>query len=301
MTTTTSTTTISTTAAVTTNHVVPLTVGIGIEKFDETAQTPSLVQVDRFAQLVAAHWLYDHLETIKSRSYDHIATRLGSHVEVFAVGRHDDGDDSTLVDLDILKAQIFGAIQAHIGGHLPVVWDDLSANTLSKPALEQHIVHLVHTRCPASSRGKDEEGRSIIAAAAAAAAAAATANSVEHSCLLQCGDQILAELDRYVIHHLQNVFGAMDTHVMPDLLKHTEKDLRQVIDYFNGVQQQQASSMQLALQVLPWQAPHLDAATVSSSADNPNNPVPSSFLSAYAPDDQDSHRIDQYADLAIVL
>ncbi|KAI7877052.1 hypothetical protein K492DRAFT_172029 [Lichtheimia hyalospora FSU 10163] len=252
---------------------------------DEPTMNPSpRVQIDRFAQLVATHWQYDHLESIKTSSYDNIAKQMREHVEIMiqpssSAIEHSDNDDAMTtsatampddaMDVDILKAQIFGAIQAHIGGDLPLAWDELG-DQLSQPAIETYVRSLVLKHCPQ------------------------TGDHVDHTCLNEYGEQILSDLDDYVAKNVADIFGTLNREFVPDLLTHTEKDLRQVLDYFNTAffhqsNDQEQDGMQLTLRVLPWKhAGQNKMAAFFSSSSNADS------------SDRHSHKINQYADLAIV-
>ncbi|KAI8143246.1 hypothetical protein BJV82DRAFT_486195, partial [Fennellomyces sp. T-0311] len=222
------------------------------------------VLVDRFAQLMATHWQFDHLDSIKTSTYDHIALQMREHVQI-TMNSADNPQQHTfmktgpydMMDLDILKAQIFGAIQAHIGGRLPVVWDQLG-DKLGRQSIETYVRRLVLTHC----RNGDNT------------------DHVDHTCLVDHGDQLLAEIDRYVVRHLANVFDIMNAEFLPHLLQHTAKDLRQVLDYFNTAFLKK-DDMQLSLRVVPWketeQQPHLrDFAALAR-----NNPDHASDIVGY--------------------
>ncbi|KAI9268953.1 hypothetical protein BDA99DRAFT_424459, partial [Phascolomyces articulosus] len=214
------------------------------------------VQVDRFAQMVATHWQFDHLDTIKTNSYDHIASQMRDHVEItmnpspdHAINNINNDQVShqqhafiqpgpyEMMDLDILKAQIFGAIQAHIGGRLPIVWDQLG-DKLGRQAIETYVRRLVLNHCGQDIE-QDVDGTII------------TSDQVDYNCIVDHGDQLLAEIDRYVVRHLGNIFDIMNNEFLPHLLQHTAKDLGQVLDYFNTAFLKK-DDMQLSLRVLPW-------------------------------------------------
>ncbi|KAI7884771.1 hypothetical protein K492DRAFT_173245 [Lichtheimia hyalospora FSU 10163] len=237
---------------------------------DASASSNTLVQVDRFAQLIATHWQFDHLDTIKSACYDYIAQQMRDHIEISVHGNNNNNDDPTLIatvpdqhplsassmsssdvmDLDILRAQIFGAIQAHVGGRLPIMWDELG-DKLGRPAIELYVRRLVLSHC----RVSDDD------------------DHVEHACLVEYGHQILAEIDRYVVRHLVNLFDIMNGEYLEPLLQHTATDLHQVLAYFNTALFSHETT-RLSLQVLPWkqaeQRTHLYdfAASASNSPDH---------------------------------
>lgn len=239
---------------------------------DASTSSNTLVQVDRFAQLIATHWQFDHLDTIKSACYDYIAQQMRDHIEISVHGSsnsNNDDDDPTLIatapdqhplsaisssdvmDLDILRAQIFGAIQAHVGGRLPIMWDELG-DKLGRPAIELYVRRLVLSHCDSVSNDDDH---------------------VEHACLVEYGHQILAEIDRYVVRHLINLFDIMNGEYLEPLLQHTATDLHQVLAYFNTALFSHETT-RLSLHVLPWkqaeQRTHLYdfAASASNSPDH---------------------------------
>lgn len=204
----------------------------------EVDQPSSLgVQIDRFAYLISTHWQFDHLESIITNSYKHIADEMQSHIQI-DIQSTSPGEKqqqhvmqaaiSDAVDLDLLKAQIFGAVQSHTQGSLPNVWDKLG-DKLSRPAMEAYVRNLVLTYCE-----RDEN------------------DHVDYDCLADHASQLLSELDRYVATHLTNVFAIMNTEFLPDLLEHTAKDLEHVLNYFNSAYLNK-DDVRIALHVVPWQ------------------------------------------------
>lgn len=208
------------------------------------------VQVDRFAQLLSTHWQFDHLESIIANSYKHIAEQMQGHVHIRIHStntniQHDDEpmhydgqqqqypiqmlpSSLDMMDIELLKAQIFNAIQAHTEGKLPNAWDSLG-DKLSRPSLESYIQRLVLRHCD-----KDES------------------DHVSFKCLNDYAGQLMAELDRYVTRHLANVFDAMNNEYLPNLLDQTSDDLRRVLDYFNEAFLTR-DELRLELNVDPWQ------------------------------------------------
>src|SRR6478735_6767801 len=93
------------------------------------------IVVEHFAQLIATHWQFDHLEPIISNTYRTIAEQFQKHIQITTQKLDRDTTQQHLfrvkvssddrMDLDILHAQIFGAIQAHTEGNLPLAWDRL--------------------------------------------------------------------------------------------------------------------------------------------------------------------------------
>lgn len=195
------------------------------------------VQVDRFAQLVSTHWQFDHLETVISDSYAQIANKMKNHVNIIMHSSSSQqqtfsATPSTLdvMDLDLLKAQIFGAIQAHTEGNLPTAWDHLG-DRLSRPAFEAYVKHLVLQRCSGTGRTED---------------------TVSYDCLTEHSSQILFQIDRYVARHLAHAFDVINAEFLPDLLHHTIEDLHQVLTYFNQ-EFLSKDNLMLSLEVIPWQ------------------------------------------------
>ncbi|KAI8341928.1 hypothetical protein BC941DRAFT_414897, partial [Chlamydoabsidia padenii] len=163
------------------------------------------------------------------------------------------------MDLDILMAQIFGAVQSHTQGKLPLEWDKLG-DQLGKPALEAYLRKIVLDQCPSTT-----ENHGIISA----------------QCLVEHSDQLSGQLDRYLGTHLLHIFETMDRHVLPDLLATTSENLKGVLDYFNSVFFHQDDHA-LLLQVRPWQGSIKDTYinTIMPSL-NKNNDLSSHFFTRY--------------------
>ncbi|KAL9551286.1 hypothetical protein MBANPS3_004333 [Mucor bainieri] len=189
-------------------------------------ETDFLIPVERFAQLLSTHWQFDHLDSIKSGTYKTISEQFQKHISVSIQQKKGKSADQQqtmnsnrqktfriissweMMDLEILHAQIFGAIQAHTEGSLHLAWDRL-ADKLGQPAFEAYI-------------------RSTASAA-----------------------QLSLELDGYIQQNLIQVFNALDSDVLPQLLANTSKDLTDVLAYFNRLFSL-GDNQQLELEVTPW-------------------------------------------------
>lgn len=211
------------------NEDVDINNNVASESFD--------VQIDRFAQLVSTHWQFDHLETVISASYGQIASKMKNHVNIVMHSSPKQQQQTfaaatipSTLDLDLLKAQISGAIQAHTEGNLPTAWDQLG-DRLSRPAFEAYVKQLVLQRCSGTGRSED---------------------TISLHCLNSYSSQILSQIDRYVSRHLAHAFDVMNAEFLPDLLHHTTEDLHQVLTYFNE-EFLSKDNLALTLEVTPWQ------------------------------------------------
>ncbi|CAO3636434.1 unnamed protein product [Mucor fragilis] len=206
--------------------------------------TDFLIPVERFAQLVSTHWQFDHLDSIKSGTYKTISEQFQKHISVSI--QHKRGKEADqqqtmnsnrqktfrlissweMMDLEILHAQIFGAIQAHTEGSLHLAWDRL-ADKLGQPAFEAYIRSTASRHC-----GQQDM-------------------LLSSTCLKQSAAQLSLELDDYIQQNLVQVFNALDSDVLPQLLANTSKDLTDVLAYFNRLFSL-GDDQQLELEVTPW-------------------------------------------------
>ncbi|KAI7870837.1 hypothetical protein BDF14DRAFT_1770269 [Spinellus fusiger] len=136
------------------------------------------------------------------------------------------------MDIEILQAQISGAIQARTESNLPLVWDRI-ADQLSRPALEYFLLQLISTHCQADLAWLQPD----------------EANS---DCLVEKAATLSSYIDQYITTHLSNTFTMLDQTILPELLEHTTRDLGQVLDYFNTVFLRQ-DERQFSLRIVPWQ------------------------------------------------
>ncbi|KAL9550880.1 hypothetical protein PS6_005295 [Mucor atramentarius] len=203
-----------------------------------------LIPVERFAQLVSTHWQFDHLDFIKSGTYKTISEQFQKHISVSIQQKKGNAADQQqtmnnnrqktfriissweMMDLEILHAQIFGAIQAHTEGSLHLAWDRL-ADKLGQPAFEAYIRSTSLKHC-----GQQDM-------------------LLSSTCLKQSAAQLSLELDDYIQQNLIQVFNALDSDVLPQLLANTSKDLTDVLAYFNRLFSL-GDNQQLELQVTPW-------------------------------------------------
>ncbi|KAF7730691.1 hypothetical protein EC973_001640 [Apophysomyces ossiformis] len=252
------------------------------------------VQIDRFAQLIAIHWQFDHLDTIISKSYKEIANQFQEHVQI-TIQSNDVSHVSQqvplspssssvpldIVDLDILKAQMFGAIQAHTEGKLPLAWDKVG-DLLGRPALEVYIREVLQRYCRQDVEHAEEGHKNQ------------ELQQVSSSCLAENAQQLSAELDHYVGLNLVNIFETLDKDVLPGMLMHISRDLKDVLEYFNKAFLHR-DDRRLFLNVIPWQA---------SENNGDNNSLSSRLLElATGTTREDDHPTDffsHYASLARV-
>ncbi|OBZ85000.1 hypothetical protein A0J61_06945 [Choanephora cucurbitarum] len=194
------------------------------------------IAVERFAQLLSTHWQFDHLDALKSGTYKVISEEFQKHIRVsieepstqsrqkaFGVTTAAVWD---MMDLEILHAQIYGAIQAHTEGSLHIEWDKL-ADKLGQPAFDSFIRDVTSRYC------STQDGL------------------LSSACLVENATKLSVELDAYVQHHLVKIFTALDQEVLPRMLNNTSRDLLDVLKYFNRLFSS-GDRQQLYLQVTPW-------------------------------------------------
>lgn len=197
------------------------------------ANTDYNIPVERFAQLVSTHWQFDHLDSIKSNTYKIISEQFQQHIEI-SISKKEEEDqqqhqqqqkafstlnknrkgsavimDMMMMDLEILHAQIFGAIQAHTEGSLHIAWDRLS-DKLGQPAFEQFIKSVTLQHCPPVQD-----------------------TLISSQCLKENATEISLELDQYINLNLNQIFSALEKDILPNLLNTISKDLQDVLTYFN--------------------------------------------------------------------
>ncbi|EIE76080.1 hypothetical protein RO3G_00784 [Rhizopus delemar RA 99-880] len=222
---------------------------LGLKKLNEAGRLEFLVcpgqhcptteysiVVEHFAQLIATHWQFDHLEPIISNTYRTIAEQFQKHIQITTQKADRDSTEQHFfrvkvssddrMDLDILHAQIFGAIQAHTEGNLPLAWDRL-ADKLGRPALESYIKNKTLEHCPLSS------------------------DLVSSVCLQQRARQLSSEMEDYIHVNLENIYNQLDNQVLPELLQKTSQDLVNVLNYFNRIFSFRDNE-RFSLSVIPW-------------------------------------------------
>lgn len=209
------------------------------------------VQVDTLAQLIATHLQFDHLDAVISRTDKEIATEFQHHIQINVEANEFDDElvshntnqhtiqqqspTLDMMDLEILKSQIFAAIQAHTEGNLPLTWDKL-ADKLSRQAIESYLRTSLLETC-----GGQHEVEDIILS----------------SCLNENAIQLATNLDSYLTSSLEYVFEALDQQALPDLLQHTAQDLKGILKYFNSAFLQNGNR-KFILEVVPWNSDPTD-------------------------------------------
>lgn len=214
---------------------------------EEAPQCPTTnydIPVERFAQLISTHLQFDHLDSILTSTYRTISNEFQKHIQVTIEDSPQPSTNTELrrqhsfkrisswdvMDLELLQAQIFGAIQAHTEGNLPVAWDRL-ADKLGRQALESFVRNTTLSFC----KSPDTEEQLL--------------SSV---CLQEKADEISDIFDNYVSKHLDAILTELDQNVLPDLLTRTSKDLSDVLNYFNKLFSSN-NNQHLYLKVIPWE------------------------------------------------
>lgn len=231
------------------------------EENDMLIQETFPVQVDRLAQIIATHLQFDHLDAVISSTDKEIATEFQHHIQINVQSNNDDAnyDESELMshnanhqyaiqqqlptldmmDLEILKSQIFAAIQAHTEGNLPLTWDKL-AEKLSRQAIESYLRSSLLQAC-----GQPDQ------------------DTISSSCLQEHAVELATDLDKYITDGLAHVFEALDQEALPDLLQHTAEDLKGILNYFNSAFLQDGHR-KFVLEVVPWNSDPTDVHSFKS-------------------------------------
>ncbi|CEG63419.1 hypothetical protein RMATCC62417_00563 [Rhizopus microsporus] len=221
------------TTTITNTHFTPI-IQEEEEKIDDNSCSLIVdypIQIEHFAQLIATHWQFDHLDTIITKTYRTIAEQFQKHIQVSSTSssdsrQHTFASPDNLMDLEILHAQIFGAIQAHTEGNLPLAWDRL-ADKLGRPALESYIRTKALEYCKVAP------------------------DLVSSTCLQQNAVKLSLEMDEYIRDNLREIYTILDNETLPVLLEKTSKDLMKLLEYFNRTFLSR-DNQQLVLDVIPW-------------------------------------------------
>lgn len=209
----------------------------------EEDNTYYYVSVDRLSQIISTHLQFDHFDSVISNTDNVIAKEFQHHIQINidddALRSHSSNQYAIqhqlptldMMDLEILKSQIFAAIQAHTEGNLPLVRDKLEEDKLSKQQLESFIRQLIYQTCPSSLSNDD--------------------TVVKSNCLEENASYLANQLDNYIQLSLDHIFTLLDTDILPDLLQHTAKDLKGILNYFNSAFLQDGNR-KFVLKVIPW-------------------------------------------------
>lgn len=233
-----------------------LSTSLNLEEKEEASEVFP-VQVDRLAQLIATHLQFDHLDAVISRTDKEIATEFQHHIQLNVEPNEFDDEVMShnanqytiqqqlptldMMDLEILKSQIFAAIQAHTEGNLPLTWDKL-ADKLSRQSIESYLRTSLINACGDSHKEED---------------------MILSTCLHDHAIQLASDLDNYLTSSLEHVFEVLDEQALPDLLQHTAQDLKGIIKYFNAAFLQ-SSNRKFILDVVPWNSDPSDVHSFKS-------------------------------------
>jgi hypothetical protein len=146
------------------------------------------------------------------------------------------------MDFELLQAQIFGAIQAHTEGNLPLAWDKI-ADKLGRPALENFIKTNTMTHCQSNDTMEEQQ-------------------LVSSQCLKEKAEIMSSQFDDYINVHLDDVITELDKNILPDLLARTSRDLSDVLNYFNNLFLRK-NNQQLYLNVIPWEQQNINGENTS--------------------------------------
>ncbi|KAI8582955.1 hypothetical protein K450DRAFT_225626 [Umbelopsis ramanniana AG] len=200
------------------------------------------VDINRFAQLLSVHLLFDHFENAVTNLSKKVSRRFQETIQFSILYGNGDSDIITeesigsgnemTFDIQVLKGQIRGAVgckykflpvtnpppfnlliwlSAFIEDNLPNVWYQ-HATSLDKASLQQQIRQITMSLCGPYSNKED---------------------TVLYSCIAEHSNQLQSQMDRFVGKNLDRTLAFVTKRELPRLFEATASEVHSVLLYFN--------------------------------------------------------------------
>ncbi|KAG2181641.1 hypothetical protein INT44_008456 [Umbelopsis vinacea] len=177
------------------------------------------VDINRFAQLLSVHLLFDHFENAVTNLSKKVSRRFQETIQFSILYGNGDSDiiteESTsnelTFDIQVLKGQIRGAVGSFIEDNLPNVWYQ-HATSLDKASLQQQIRQITISLCGPYSNKED---------------------TVLYSCIAEHSNQLQSQMDRFVGKNLDRTLAFVTKRELPRLFEATASEVHSVLLYFN--------------------------------------------------------------------
>ncbi|CAO3658657.1 unnamed protein product [Umbelopsis ramanniana] len=179
------------------------------------------VDINRFAQLLSVHLLFDHFENAVTNLSKKVSRRFQETIQFSILYGNGDSDIITeesigsgnemTFDIQVLKGQIRGAVGSFIEDNLPNVWYQ-HATSLDKASLQQQIRQITISLCGPYSNKDD---------------------TVLYSCIAEHSNQLQSQMDRFVGKNLDRTLAFVTKRELPRLFEATASEVHSVLLYFN--------------------------------------------------------------------
>ncbi|ORZ00158.1 hypothetical protein BCR43DRAFT_484766 [Syncephalastrum racemosum] len=195
------------------------------------------VDVNRFAQLLSTHLLFDHLDHAFFMLSKKISVQFRDsfQVSVQTADTTEDHDPSSSVDVQILKGQLQGAVGSFVEDKLPNVWSQ-RASALDRSALQSYIESVVMRLCATSPENFPSESHPFVRPPDNGGNPADAANqpfTVASTCLNTHARQFLSSIDRYVSNHVKRTMTDIVSYELPGLYSITRSQVNDILKHFN--------------------------------------------------------------------
>ncbi|KAG2234795.1 hypothetical protein INT48_006712, partial [Thamnidium elegans] len=173
-----------------------------------------VVDIHAFSSVFSTHLLFDHLDGTFSSLSKNISLHFQDLVQVSAqsFGINDD----FVVDVELLKGQLQGAVGSFIEDSLPNIWN-ARASVIDKANLSIYIEQMTVEYCPTNH------------------------STILNNCIEDNAQHIVSKVDYYIRDHLLQIISIIVKEDLPPLFQTTQSHVNSILAHFSKYLQKKAS------------------------------------------------------------
>ncbi|KAI8389373.1 hypothetical protein BD560DRAFT_419615 [Blakeslea trispora] len=168
---------------------------------------PYFVDMQQYSQLYSTHLIFEHLDGTLSNLTKQVSLHLQDLIQVTIEPLSP--KDDFVVDIDLLKGQLQGAVGSFVEDSLPGIWNTRAA-VIDKSFLATHIESVTRQYCSV------QNGNYLIS-----------------TCIIEKSPKIIYQVDQYIENHLKQTIRAIVIQDLPPLFETTQSHVNGILGHFN--------------------------------------------------------------------
>ncbi|KAI8083397.1 uncharacterized protein B0P05DRAFT_537134 [Gilbertella persicaria] len=167
---------------------------------------PYLVDMHQYSQLYSTHLIFDHLDSTLSNLSKRISQHFQNLIQVTMEPLSP--KDDFVVDVDLLKGQLQGAVGSFVEDSLPSIWNTRAA-VIDKNFLANHIGYVTTQYCSPHN------------------------DNYLNTCVIGHSQEIIYQVDQYIQRQLKSIVRVIVTQDLPPLFQTTQSHVNGILAHFN--------------------------------------------------------------------
>ncbi|KAI8346891.1 hypothetical protein EDC96DRAFT_578255 [Choanephora cucurbitarum] len=168
---------------------------------------PYLIDMQHYSQLYSTHLIFEHLDGTLSNLTKRISYHLQDLIQVTIEPLSP--KDDFVVDIELLKGQLQGAVGSFVEDSLPNIWNTRAA-VIDRSFLSSHIESITREHCPVQN-----------------------GNYLTSTCIISQSPKIIYQVDQYIENHLKQIIRTIVMQDLPPLFRTTQDHVNGILGHFN--------------------------------------------------------------------